>query len=62
MPVESSIDYAAQLLPSLRTLGAVEAKTAAADAAGETTADGVWGRAAALFRKHVQALPAASKL
>ena len=61
LPVESSIDYAAQLLPSLRTLGAVEAKTAAG-AAGETTADGVWGRAAALFRKHVQALPAASKL
>jgi len=38
LPVESSEDFAAQLLPSLRTLG---------DLAG-----GVWGRAAAEFVKH----------
>ncbi|OYW51687.1 MAG: saccharopine dehydrogenase [Rhodobacterales bacterium 12-65-15] len=39
MPVESSEDYAAQLLPSLRTLTALE--------------DGVWGRAKAEFHRHV---------
>jgi saccharopine dehydrogenase (NAD+, L-lysine forming) len=39
MPVESSQDYAAQLLPSLLTLTALEA--------------GVWGRAKVEFDKHV---------
>jgi saccharopine dehydrogenase (NAD+, L-lysine forming) len=38
LPVESSEDYAAQLLPSLLTLGALEA--------------GVWGRARAEFERH----------
>jgi saccharopine dehydrogenase (NAD+, L-lysine forming) len=38
LPVESSMDYAAQLLPSLATLDALEA--------------GVWGRAAAEFTRH----------
>jgi saccharopine dehydrogenase (NAD+, L-lysine forming) len=40
LPVESSEDYAAQLLPSLLTLGDLEA--------------GVWGRAAAEFKKHTR--------
>ena len=39
LPVESSMDYAAQLLPSLLTLDALE--------------KGVWGRAKADFDKHV---------
>ncbi|WP_323766374.1 saccharopine dehydrogenase [Marinovum sp.] len=39
LPVESSQDYAAQLLPSLRALGDLEA--------------GVWGRAKARFDRHV---------
>ena len=39
MPVESSQDYAAQLLPSLLTLGSL--------------ASGVWGRAKAEFDRHV---------
>jgi saccharopine dehydrogenase (NAD+, L-lysine forming) len=39
MPVESSEDYAAQLLPSLLTLGALDG--------------GVWGRAKAEFDRHV---------
>ena len=38
LPVESSMDYAAQLLPSLASLNALEA--------------GVWGRAAAEFTRH----------
>ena len=38
LPVESSMDYAAQLLPSLATLGALET--------------GVWGRALAEFTRH----------
>lgn len=38
LPVESSMDYAAQLLPSLATLDALEA--------------GVWSRAAAEFTRH----------
>jgi saccharopine dehydrogenase (NAD+, L-lysine forming) len=38
LPVESSMDYAAQLLPSLATLGALET--------------GVWGRAIAEFTRH----------
>ncbi len=38
LPVESSIDYAGQLLPSLLTLGAIN--------------DGVWGRAKAFFDTH----------
>lgn len=38
LPVESSMDYAAQLLPSLATLGALET--------------GVWGRAMAEFSRH----------
>ena len=38
LPVESSTDYAAQLLPSLMTLGAIET--------------GVWGRAKAEFDRH----------
>ncbi len=38
LPVESSMDYAAQLLPSLATLGALET--------------GVWGRAMAEFTRH----------
>lgn len=42
MPVESSIDYAAQLLPSLLTLTDLEA--------------GVWGRAKADFDRHSAAL------
>jgi saccharopine dehydrogenase (NAD+, L-lysine forming) len=42
LPVESSEDYAAQLLPSLLTLG---------DLAG-----GVWGRAMVEFKRHVAAL------
>ncbi len=39
LPVESSQDYAAQLLPSLLTLGDLEA--------------GVWGRAKATFDEHI---------
>ncbi|WP_319824982.1 saccharopine dehydrogenase [Thalassovita sp.] len=39
LPVESSEDYAAQLLPSLLTLGDLKA--------------GVWGRAAATFKEHL---------
>ncbi|CUH85361.1 saccharopine dehydrogenase [Thalassovita mediterranea] len=39
LPAESSEDYAAQLLPSLLTLGDLDA--------------GVWGRAEATFREHV---------
>jgi saccharopine dehydrogenase (NAD+, L-lysine-forming) len=39
LPAESSEDYAAQLLPSLLTLGDLGA--------------GVWGRAEATFREHV---------
>ena len=42
MPVESSEDYAAQLLPSLLTLGALDA--------------GVWGRAKVEFDRHVKAV------
>ena len=42
LPVESSEDYAAQLLPSLLTLGALEA--------------GVWARAMADFTRHCAAL------
>jgi len=42
MPVESSQDYAAQLLPSLMTLDRLEA--------------GVWGRARAEFDRHVAAV------
>lgn len=42
MPVESSEDYAAQLLPSLLTLGALEA--------------GVWGRAKSTFDHHIATL------
>ena len=38
LPVESSMDYAAQLLPSLATLGAIDT--------------GVWGRAKAEFIRH----------
>lgn len=40
LPVESSIDYADQLLPSLLTLGDLQS--------------GVWGRAEATFRKHME--------
>ncbi|MEX0349414.1 MAG: saccharopine dehydrogenase [Paracoccaceae bacterium] len=42
LPVESSQDYAAQLLPSLLTLGEIE--------------QGVWGRAHRTFREHLGAL------
>lgn len=42
MPVESSIDYAAQLLPSLLTL--------------QTLEQGVWGRAKVEFDRHTAAL------
>ena len=42
LPVESSQDYAAQLLPSLVTLGNLEA--------------GVWGRAKAMFDQHIGGL------
>lgn len=42
MPVESSEDYAGQLLPSLLTLGALDA--------------GVWGRAKATFDHHIATL------
>ena len=42
LPVESSQDYAAQLLPSLLTLGRLDA--------------GVWGRAKATFDQHVGAV------
>ncbi|SLN48759.1 hypothetical protein PSA7680_02518 [Pseudoruegeria aquimaris] len=42
LPAESSEDYAAQLLPSLLTLDALDA--------------GVWGRAEAEFNKHIKAL------
>jgi saccharopine dehydrogenase (NAD+, L-lysine-forming) len=38
LPVESSRDYAAQLLPSLLTLGQIDS--------------GVWGRALAEFQRH----------
>jgi saccharopine dehydrogenase (NAD+, L-lysine-forming) len=38
LPVESSRDYAAQLLPSLLTLGRIDS--------------GVWGRALAEFQRH----------
>jgi saccharopine dehydrogenase (NAD+, L-lysine-forming) len=40
LPMESSEDYAAQLLPSLKTLDRLE--------------DGVWGRAAATFRENME--------
>ena len=40
LPVESSQDYAAQLLPSLLTLGSIE--------------EGVWGRALEEFRRHME--------
>ena len=40
LPVESSQDYAAQLLPSLATLGAINS--------------GVWGRAHAEFLRHIK--------
>lgn len=43
LPAESSADYAAQLLPSLKTLDRIE--------------DGVWGRAKRVFDTHVAALP-----
>lgn len=39
LPVESSVDYAAQLLPSLLTLDRIE--------------EGVWGRAKAEFDRHM---------
>ena len=42
LPVESSQDYAAQLLPSLLTLNDVES--------------GVWGRAAAIYSTHVEGI------
>ena len=42
LPVESSMDYAAQLLPSLATLGAIDT--------------GVWGRAKVEFDRHIAAL------
>jgi saccharopine dehydrogenase (NAD+, L-lysine-forming) len=42
LPIESSEDYAAQLLPSLLTLGALEA--------------GVWGRAKGIFDSHAAQL------
>lgn len=42
LPVESSQDYADQLLPSLLTLDALDA--------------GVWGRAAATFRRYIKTL------
>ena len=42
LPVESSHDYAAQLLPSLQTLTAIDT--------------GVWGRAAATFQSHIKSL------
>jgi saccharopine dehydrogenase (NAD+, L-lysine forming) len=40
LPLESSEDYAAQLLPSLLTLGDLKAD--------------VWGRAAVEFKKHIR--------
>ena len=43
LPTESSEDYAAQLLPSLETLGDLDA--------------GVWGRAKAEYERHIAALP-----
>jgi len=43
LPTESSEDYAAQLLPSLETLGDLDA--------------GVWGRAKAEYDRHIAALP-----
>ena len=42
LPVESSDDYAEQLLPSLLSLGSLS--------------DGVWGRAAATFQEHMKRL------
>jgi saccharopine dehydrogenase (NAD+, L-lysine-forming) len=42
LPVESSEDYAAQLLPSLLTL--------------TDLTQGVWGRAQAVFREHIEKL------
>ena len=42
LPVESSEDYAAQLLPSLATLGDLNS--------------GVWGRAAAEYARHTAGL------
>jgi saccharopine dehydrogenase (NAD+, L-lysine-forming) len=42
LPRESSEDFAAQLLPSLRTLGDLDA--------------GVWGRAKAEFDRHLATL------
>ncbi|OWU86131.1 saccharopine dehydrogenase [Oceanicola sp. 22II-s10i] len=42
LPLESSQDYAAQLLPSLQTLDALDA--------------GVWGRAKAIFDRHMEDL------
>ncbi len=46
LPVESSRDYAAQLLPSLMTLDAPDT--------------GVWGRAGAEFDRHIAGLPASA--
>jgi saccharopine dehydrogenase (NAD+, L-lysine-forming) len=40
LPAESSVDFAAQLLPSLLTL--------------DTLDGGVWGRARATFNEHLQ--------
>ncbi|MDT8857316.1 saccharopine dehydrogenase [Paracoccaceae bacterium Fryx2] len=42
LPVESSVDYAAQLLPSLATLTDLQS--------------GVWGRAAAEYHRHIEKL------
>lgn len=42
LPVESSLDYAAQLLPSLKTLDSLES--------------GVWGRAKAKFDTHINTI------
>jgi saccharopine dehydrogenase (NAD+, L-lysine-forming) len=39
LPLESSLDYAGQLLPALLALGRIE--------------DGVWGRAKSAFHHHV---------
>ena len=47
MPVESSQDYAAQLLPSLLTLTELDA--------------GVWGRAKAEFDRHIAGVKQARK-
>lgn len=47
LPVESSVDYAAQLLPSLMTLDRLD--------------QGVWGRAGAEFARHMAALKEKTK-